>query len=126
MTTAKNLVKTETADKPQRLAELHTIAPPVDIYENEEEILLVADFPGVTPDHIDVRLEQGQLDLEGKQVPPNEQAESLPPVLFARSFRVPETINADGVVAELKNGVLNIHLKKSEAAKPRRIKVSAG
>ena len=97
-----------------------------DIYENDEEILLVADFPGVEPDHVDVHLEQGQLDIEGKQVPPVEQAQSLPALLFARSFRVPETVDAKGVSAELKHGVLNIRLKKSEAAKPRRIKVTAG
>lgn len=126
MTTANDLVKTETSDTPQRLAELQTIAPPVDIYENEEEILLVADLPGVDPDHIDVHLEQGQLDLEGKQVPPQEQADSLPPVLFARSFRVPETVDSEGVIAELKSGVLHVRLKKSEASKPKRIKVTAG
>jgi HSP20 family molecular chaperone IbpA len=126
VTTANDLVKTETSDTPQRLAELQTIAPPVDIYENEEEILLVADLPGVDPDHIDVHLEQGQLDLEGKQVPPQEQADSLPPVLFARSFRVPETVDSEGVIAELKSGVLHVRLKKSEASKPKRIKVTAG
>ena len=126
MTTPKDMVKSDSVDKPQRLAELPTITPPVDIYENDEEILLVADMPGVAPEQIDVHLEQGQLDIEGKQVPPEEQAPSLPPVLFARSFRVPETVDADGVAAELKDGVLNIRLKKSEAAKPRRIKVTAG
>lgn len=126
MTSRKDLVKTESTDKPQRLAELPTVTPPVDIYENDDEILLVADCPGVDPNDIDVHLEQGQLDIEGKQVPPAEQADSLPPVLFARSFRVPETIDSEGVSAELKSGVLHIRLKKSEAAKPRRIKVSAG
>lgn len=126
MTSSKNLVRSESTDKPQRLAELPTITPPVDIYENDDEILLVADFPGVDPNEIEVHLEQGQLDIEGQQVPPAEQADSLPPVLFARSFRVPDTIDSDGVAAELKNGVLNIRLKKSEAAKPRRITVTAG
>ena len=109
MTSSKDLVKTDSTDRPQRLAQL-----------------LVADFPGVDPKDIDVNLEQGQLDIEGKQVPPTEQAESLPAVLFARAFRVPDTIDSDGVSAELKNGVLNIRLKKSEAAKPRRIKVTVG
>jgi len=120
------MVQRESAEQPQRLTELPTVAPPVDIYENEEEILLVADVPGVESDHVDVRLEQGQLDLEAKQVPPREQAESLPAVLFARSFRVPETVDPAGVSAELKDGVLRVHLKKSEAAKPRRIEVSSG
>jgi len=126
MSTNKEMVQRETTDKPQRLSELPTVVPPVDIFENEDEILVVADFPGVEPDQVDVRLEGGQIDIEGRQSQPNEQAQSLTPVMFARSFRVPDSVNPEGVSAELKAGVLRLHLKKSEAAKPRRIKVSAG
>jgi HSP20 family protein len=126
MTTGKEITQTEASDKPQHLSELPAVKPPVDIYENEEEILLVADFPGVDPANVDVRLEAGQLDMEGKQVPPKEQAEQLAPVLFARSFRVPDTIDPASVTAELKAGVLTVHLRKSEQAKPKRIRVAAG
>ena len=126
MSTNKEMVQTQTTDKPQRLSELPTVIPPVDIFENDDEILVVADFPGVETDQVDVRLEGGQIDIEGRQAQADEQARSLPPVMFARSFRVPETVNPEGVTAELKAGVLRVHLKKSEAAKPRRIKVSAG
>lgn len=124
MNTGKEITQTESAEKPQHLSELPAVKPPVDIYENEEEILLVADFPGVVPEHVDVRLEAGLLDIEGKQVPPQEQAEALPPVLFARSFRVPDTIDPASVTADLKAGVLTVHLRKSEQAKPKRIRVS--
>jgi HSP20 family protein len=124
MSTSKEMVQRETTDKPQRLSEMPTVIPPVDIFENDDEIMVVADFPGVEPDQVDVRLEGGQIDIEGRQAPPAEQAQSLPALMFARSFRVPETVNPEGVTAELKNGVLRVHLKKSEAAKPRRIKVS--
>jgi HSP20 family protein len=89
MSTTKELVQRESTDKVQRLSELPTIVPPVDIFENDEEILVVADFPGVDTDHIDVRLEGGQIDIEGRQSPPNEQAPALTPVMYARSFRVP-------------------------------------
>ena len=126
MTTGKELTQTDATDVPQHLSELPAVKPPVDIYENEEEILLVADFPGVDPANVDVRLEAGQLDIEGKQVPPKEQADSLPPVLFARSFRMPDTIDPATVTADLKGGVLTVHLRKSEQAKPKRIRVSAG
>lgn len=126
MTIQNEMVQRESVEQAQRLAELPTVAPPVDIYENEDEILLVADVPGVDSDDVDVNLNQGQLDLEAKQIPPKEQAESLPAVLFARSFRVPDTVDPAGVVAELNDGVLRVHLKKSEAAKPRRIKVTSG
>jgi HSP20 family protein len=124
MSTTKEMVQRQTTDKPQRLSELPTVIPPVDIFENDDEIMVVADFPGVEPDQVEVRLEGGQIDIEGRQAQPTEQAQSLPGLMFARSFRVPETVNPEGVTAELKNGVLRVHLKKSEAAKPRRIKVS--
>ena len=124
MSTTKEMVQRETTDKPQRLSELPTVIPPVDIFENDDEIMVVADFPGVDPDKVDVHLEGGQIDIEGRQSPATEQAQALPALMFARSFRVPETVNPEGVTAELKNGVLRVHLKKSEAAKPRRIKVS--
>ena len=117
---------THEGHKPQRLSELQTVAPPVDIYENDSEILVVTDFPAVEPGDVSVRLEGGQLDIEGRQSYSGNKDESLLPVLFARIFRVPDTIDPQGVSAELKNGVLRITLKKSEEAKPRRIKVVAG
>lgn len=126
MTTGKEITQTEGTAQVQRLSELPAVKPPVDIYENEEEILLVADFPGVDPANVDVRLEAGQLDIEGKQVPPQEQADPLPALLFTRSFRMPDTIDPASVTAELKNGVLRVHLRKSEQAKPKRIRVSTG
>jgi HSP20 family molecular chaperone IbpA len=126
MTTGKEITQPTGSEQIQHMSELPAVKPPVDIYENEEEILLLADFPGVDPAQVEVRLEAGQLDLEGKQVPPQEQAESLPAVLFARSFRVPDTIDPGSVTAELKAGVLTVHLRKSEQAKPKRIRVSAG
>jgi len=126
MSTGKELSQRAEADKLQRLSELPTVVPAVDIFENEEEILVLCDFPGVGPEDVDVRLEAGRLDIEGKQVPPKEQADPLPAVMFARAFRVPETVDPAGVSAELKNGVLNVRLRKSEASKPKRIKVTAG
>ncbi len=127
MTTDSQLQQHDTSadDEPQHLAELPTAAAPTDIYENEDEILILADFPTVGPASMDVRLEKGQLDLEGRQVPPKEQAGQLPPLLFARSFRVPSSVDPAGVAAELKNGVLRVTLKKSEESKPRRIKVTS-
>ena len=123
--TTNEIVQRTDEDQIQRLSELQTVTPPVDIYENDDGILIVADFPGVDPDTVNLRLDDGQLDLEGKQsVYTDEQAPT--PVLFARSFRISDTIDPEGVSAELKSGVLRVSLKKSEAAKPRQIKVTAG
>lgn len=123
--TDKLMVQHE-GNKPQRLSELQTVAPPVDIYENDEEILVVTDFPAVNPDDVSLRLEGGQLEIEGRQSYSGSRDESLAPVLFARIFRVPDTVDPQGVAAELKSGVLRITLRKSAEAKPRRIKVVVG
>jgi len=127
MTTSELTAQTDagTSEEAQALAELPTAAAPTDIYENEDEILIVCDFPSVGPADMDIRLEKGRLDIEGRQNPPKEQASPLPPLLFARSFRVPSTIDPSGVSAELNSGVLRVTLKKSESAKPRQIKVTS-
>ncbi len=95
-------------------------------HRNSQGDVVWVDFPAVNPDDVSVRLEGGQLDIEGRQSYSGSKDESLLPVLFARIFRVPDTIDPKGVSAELKSGVLRITLKKSEEAKPRRIKVVAG
>ncbi len=96
------------------------VAPLVDVYENTDELLLYVDVPGVDQDGLDIRLEKGQLDLEARQAP---QGDWHRPVVFARSFTVPNSIDAEKVSAELEMGRLVVHLPKSEAAKPRRIEV---
>jgi HSP20 family protein len=98
------------------------LEPLVDIYESRDEILLVADFPGVPKEALTVRLDRSDLVLEGAQ--PERDEDSAPrPVMFSRTFRVPSTVEAGGVSAELSGGVLRVHLAKSESAKPRRIPV---
>lgn len=99
-----------------------TVTPRVDIYENQDEILLVADFPGVSKDSLWVGLEGSQLVIEASQ-PAHEGQPHVRPLAFSRTFRVPNTVDPDGVSAELAEGVLRVHLTKSEAAKPKRIEV---
>ena len=103
-------------------AQIVTITPPVDIYENQDEILVVADFPGVPKDALSVRLDRSELVIEGTQAAPGAQSQSRA-LAFSRVFRVPNTVDPNGVSAELSQGVLRVHLAKSEAAKPKRIEV---
>jgi HSP20 family molecular chaperone IbpA len=104
--------------------------PACDVYENDSEILLVADVPGVTKDAVDVRLDRGELTLSAR---PAATAPSGTLVQseyggyeFERRFVVPDGIDANGIAAELQHGVLILHLPKSEAVKPRQIPVRAG
>ncbi|MDJ0763583.1 MAG: Hsp20/alpha crystallin family protein [Myxococcota bacterium] len=126
MSKGTSLKKQEPKAQQITQADTHVqIEPRVDIFENDNEILLVADMPGVEPSALDVRLDTPQLTIQGRQsVPATEQA-SLSPLFFERSFRVPPSIDANGVKAELKKGVLKIRLEKSEKVRPKKIQVRA-
>lgn len=113
----------------QRNRQIPTTAPLVDILENENEILLFADMPGVDKKNISVNIDNGRLTLSGtREVNPVGATtwEEFGDIEFRRTFSVPQTIDVASVNAELKEGVLLLHLPKSEAAKPRQIEIKAG
>jgi len=104
-----------------------TNTPRVDILENDQELLLFADMPGVTQEQVDIRFEQGELSIHGHRgmVEP-EQGYGLREMLpgdYFRTFRISEQVDGQQIWAELKDGVLTLHLPKSEKAKPRKITV---
>lgn len=103
--------------------------PRFDILENQDELVLFGDLPGVTKDALDVRFEKNELTIYGRVAPRQENAQCLYGEYgvgdFYRVFAVGEAIDSAGISAELKNGVLTVHLPKSEAVKPRRIEVKA-
>ena len=111
-------------------AERRKAAPACDVYDNDSEILLVADVPGVKKDALDVRLERGELTLTAHPAvtdsPGTKVQSEYGGFDFERRFAVPDGIDAAGVRAELQYGVLTLHLPKSEAIKPRQIPVRAG
>jgi HSP20 family molecular chaperone IbpA len=105
------------------------VAPPVDVYEDEREVLVVADVPGIAEDAFEIHVENDKLTIETKRQPGSEAravAREYDELDYARSFRIPAGIDAPRVSAELKNGTLKVHLPKSEAAKPRRVSVRTG
>lgn len=101
--------------------------PAVDIYENEQEILLIADVPGVDRDHLHINLEKDTLTIEGRRTREEDPGAMLTCGFrdddYFRSFTVPSGIDGEKVAAELDHGVLRLHLPKSEAIKPRQIKI---
>jgi HSP20 family protein len=106
-----------------------TYTPRVDILETEEELLLYADLPGVKQGDVDIRFESGELTLHARRAPSKMTgavAWENPVGDFFRAFRISEQIDAGKIWAELKNGVLTLHLPKLEAAKPRKIAVRGG
>ena len=105
---------------------VQSVVPSVDIYENNDEILLHTDMPGVVKDDISVNIDNGKLFLSGLRKLKTKGAatwEEFGEVEYRRTFSVPQTIDVTKVNAELKDGVLRLHLPKSEAAKPKQIEI---
>jgi HSP20 family molecular chaperone IbpA len=101
--------------------------PRVDILETDKELLLFAEMPGVRSEDVDLRYENGELVLHGKVTPRNENRPMLLHEYeegdYYRVFRIDETIDPTQIEAECKNGVLAVHLPKTEAVRPRQIAV---
>ena len=118
------------ARSPERVSERPAVAPLVDLYENQDELLLVADLPGVTRDGLDIQFRDGVLSLEGRRDAEREDAELVRGEYrvadFVRHFTVPDGIDVERIDANLANGVLRLSLPKAAALKPRKIEIRAG
>ena len=104
--------------------------PPVDIQETQEAYRLYVDLPGLTKEDIQITLEHNVLRLSGeRRLEKDVKKESFQRVertygTFARSFSLPNQVNAEGVEASFVNGVLTLTVPKAEQAKPRKIAIS--
>lgn len=103
------------------------VRPPCDVYENVDEFLLVADLPGVSREDLSIHMDQDELVIQAHRQQPQVQGKWLSVEYVAcdyqRRFMLPAGVEADKVRAELQDGVLHIHLPKSEAIKPRQIPI---
>jgi HSP20 family protein len=93
---------------------------PVDIFENGDELVLLADLPGVEPEGLSVSFEAPELRIEGRRGTGDAGT------MYHRTFRVSEQIDPNAISAELSAGVLKLRLAKAAHTKPRKIEVRAG
>src|SRR5258706_12452332 len=100
----------------EKRQETQSVTPAVDVFENADEILIVADVPGVSKEGLAINLDKQRLTLAGK---------SARGFAYERTFIVPTGIDADKINAKLDLGVLRVSLPKSAAMKPRQIAVKA-
>ena len=107
---------------PEKLAQRAGVAPAVDIFESKDELLILADLPGVAKEDLSVHFEKGRLSIEGHL---RGFAADEEPFDYRRSFVVPQGIDADKIAANLQNGVLRLSLPKPAAAKPRQIEIKS-
>ena len=107
-----------------------TWAPPVDIYENGDNLVLKAELPGINPNEVEIRVEDNTLYLKGERKFEKEVKEENYHRVersygsFARSFSLPNTVDSEKVNAEYKDGVLTLTMPKKEEAKPKTIKIN--
>jgi HSP20 family protein len=107
-------------------------APLVDIYEDEHNITLKIEVPGIDEKDIDVRIENNTLTVHGeRKIEKEEKEENFRRVerqygSFTRSFTLPTTVEPEKVSAHYDKGMLKIKLAKKAEAKPKQIKVNVG
>ena len=104
-------------------------APSVDISETEKEYIIKAELPEVKKEEVKVSVENGVLTLQGERKQEKEEKGKKYHRIersygsFMRSFSIPDDADEAAVSAEFKDGVLSVHLRKSEKAKPKSIEV---
>ena len=107
-------------------------SPLVDITEDEKEYLIKAQLPEVKKDDVKVSVQDGILTIAGERKSEKEEKNKKFHRVewaygsFSRSFTLPEDADADKVAGDFKDGVLKVHVPKSEKAKPKKIEVKVG
>jgi HSP20 family protein len=115
---------------PEEALTTTSFAPPVDIYEDEHNITLKIEVPGIDEKDIDVRIENNTLTVHGeRKFEKEEKEENFRRVErqyggFTRSFTLPSSVDSGQVSADYDKGVLKINLAKKAEAKPKQIKVN--
>lgn len=105
-------------------------SPAVDITEDDKEFLVKAELPELKKEEIKVAVENGELTLSGERKFEKEEKDKKYHRIeraygsFMRSFVLPENVSADKVTAEFKDGLLLVHLPKTETAKPKAVQVA--
>lgn len=129
---AEDMVATSTdvqAGKKGTRAQERYVVPPVDIYETEHGLAVLADLPGVAKEGLSIRVEDGVLTIQGRTTPsaPGSMLHrEYELVNYFRQFELSEKVDQTRIGATLKQGVLALDLPTAEAARPRQIQVNVG
>ena len=126
----KDVQKTENVSATERIRNVKTFVPRVDICENKESLFLIADMPGVDEKTVDIELEKNVLTITGRVE--NGQIKDATMMYseyeigdYERVFTLSDEIDRDKIVATVKNGVLRLELPKAESVKPKKIAIQA-
>jgi len=126
----KDMQKTENVSATERIRNVKTFVPRVDIYESKDSLFLIADMPGVDEKTVDIELEKNILTITGRV----EDSRIKDATMmyseyeigdYERVFTLSDEIDRDKIVATVKNGVLRLEMPKAEKVKPKKITIKA-
>ncbi len=125
---ARLLEESVVRPRTSRRGEATVLRLPLDAYETEEAIVIIAELPGVNPDDVEITLEEDRLTIKGQFPQRMENVDYLITELpagmpFARVLRINTPVEADKAEAAFKDGVLTLTLPKAQAARPKVIKI---
>lgn len=130
MMSDKDLQKTENVAATERIRNVKTFVPRVDIYETKDALFLIADMPGVDEKTVDVELEKNILTISGRVE--NGRVKDYRLVFseyevgdYERTFTLSDAIDREKIKANVKHGVLRLELPKAEEVKPKKIIINA-
>jgi HSP20 family protein len=115
----QSVVETPRNTQVDRKPSVVELVPPIDIYENDKELLLIADLPNVTADALTLEVNHPDLRIQGRAPSDGKHPERV----YSRSFRLDSTLDVAKIEAKLTDGVLKVHLPKSEPYQVRKIQV---
>jgi HSP20 family molecular chaperone IbpA len=115
----------------EQLSNVPRVTPTVDIFENDQEVRLYADLPGVHADALELHLDGHTLSIRAPRPASDEAGRRVagrprPAIEYRRSFRLPRTLDTGRISADLSAGVLTVTLPKADEVRPRAIPVNAG
>lgn len=115
---------------PWRAGEARGWAPPVDMMERKDEVILRADIPGLDQKDIEVNVEEGVLTIRGERKAEEKEVKEEDYYCcerwagsFSRSVSLPPGVNPEQIKATFKNGVLEVHIPKTKEAKGKKIEI---
>lgn len=111
----------------------HAWMPAVDICETDTELTFVVELPGLKPEEVDVSALDGVLTIQGQRIDERSVGEDERYHLvernygsFLRRFQLPQGLDGENILADVENGVLQVHVPKSRVSKPKNVRVTAG
>jgi HSP20 family protein len=114
-------------EKKESAKAVRRIVPPVDIYETSNDVILVADVPGVTKENLQLDIEKDGLTIRGTFEEQDAVGQKLIDECiygeYYRTFTLGDVIDQEKIAAKLDNGVLTLTLPKHEKVKPRKIAI---